>query len=172
MEFTTVVSVFEENLWQYHLPVPLPVAEHFKAATKNNRVICILNDAVQIHAAIMPKGGTYYLMLSKDLRKQLGNLEAGDEVYVQMEKDDSKYGAPMPEEFQEALYADPEADELFHQLTAGKQRTLIYLVSKVKSSNKRIEKAIVILEHLRQHNGEIDFKQLNIDFKEANNRIW
>lgn len=172
MEFTALVSIFDENLWHYHLPVPLPIAEHFKSISKDNRVICTLNNEVKIHAAIMPKGGTYYLMLSKDLRKKLGGVEAGDMVQVQMEKDESKYGTPMPEEMQEALYADPEADELFHQLTPGKQRTLIHLVSKVKSSNKRIEKAIVILEHLRQHHGMIDFKQLNIDFKEANNRNW
>lgn len=172
MEFTAVVSVFEENLWHYHLPVPLPIAQHFKEQTQDNRVICVLNDTLTIHAAIMPKGGTYYLMLSKELRKKLGGVEAGDMVHVKMEKDESKYGTPMPEEMQEVLYADPEADELFHQLTPGKQRTLIHLVSKVKSSNKRIGKAIVILEHLKHQNGGLDFKQLNIDFKEANNRNW
>lgn len=170
MEFTAIVSIFEENLWHYHLPVPLPIAQHFKEQTQDSRVICILNDTLRIHAAIMPKGGTYYLMLSKDLRKKLG-VAAGDAVQVKMEKDESKYGTPMPEEMQEALYADPEADALFHQLTPGKQRSLIHLVSKVKSSNKRIEKAIVILEHLSRQKGELDYKQLNIDFKEANNRF-
>ena len=89
----------------------------------------------------------------------------------QMEKDESKYGIPMPEEMQEALYMDPEADQLFHKLTPGKQRSLLYIIGKPKSSNKRIEKAIVILEHLKTQGGKVDFKQLNIDFKEANRLI-
>lgn len=168
MEFTTQVSIFEDNLWNYHLPVPVPVAQHFKETTEDSRVICWLNVAVKIHAAILSKGDNqYYLMCSKELRKAL-EIEAGDTVNVKLEKDDSKYGMPMPEEFQEALYADPEGDTFFHQLTPGKQRSLLYIVGKLKSSNKRIEKSIIILEHLRKQNGQLDFRQLNQDFKDAN----
>lgn len=168
MEFTSQVSIFEENLWSYHLPVPLPVAQHFKQTTKDSRVICWLNETVKIHAAILPKGNDqYYLMCSKALRKKLG-VVAGDAVHIKMEKDESKYGIPLPEEFQEAMYADPEGDAFFHALTPGKQRSLIHLVAKLKSSNKRIEKSVIILEHLRSQKGILDFKQLHQDFKDAN----
>ncbi len=171
MEFTAIVSLFESNLWSYHLPVPEPVAQHFIKDSTDRRVVCVLNGEEKIHAAIMPKKDAgHFLMLSKELRKKLG-VDLGSEVHVKMEKDDSKYGMPMPDEMQEALYMDPEADQLFHQLTAGKQRSLIYIAAKPKSSNKRIEKAIVILEHLKTQGGKIDFKQLNIDFKEANRLI-
>ena len=172
MEFTTQVSLFEDNLWHYHLPVPVPVAKHFIENNKDRRVVCILNEQVKIQAAIMSKGEEgYYLMLSKDLRKKLGGIDVGALVQVHMEKDHSKYGIEMPEEMQEALYSDPEADKLFHALTPGKQRTLIHLVLKIKSSNKRINKAIVILEHLKKMDGNIDFKILNQDFKDFNQGV-
>lgn len=167
MEFTSQVSVFEDNLWSYHLPVPTAVALHFKEITSDNRVICHLNDQLKIHAAILPKGNDqYYLMCSKALRKELA-AEVGDSVHIRMEADNSKYGMELPEELEEAFYADPEGNDFFHALTPGKQRSLIHLVAKLKSGNKRIEKAVIILEHLRKLNGKLDFKQLNQDFKDA-----
>lgn len=168
MEFTSPVRLFKDNLWNYHLPVPLPIARHFIQDNQDRRVVCLLNGQVKIHAAIMSKGEEgHYLMLSKELRRKLG-VEVGSAVHIQMEKDTSKYGMEMPEEFQEALYADPEGDQYFHDLTPGKQRTLIYQVAKPKSSQKRIEKAVVILEHLRKMQGKLDFKILNQDFKDYN----
>lgn len=168
MEFTTQVSVFEDHLWSYQLPVPTPVALHFKSITSDNRVICRLNEKLTIHAAILSRGNDqYFLMCSKELRKQLG-LTSGDQVHIRMEVDNSPYGMALPEELSEAFYADPEGNDYFHQLTPGKQRSLIHLVAKLKSSNKRIEKAVIILEHLRVQRGKLDFKQLNQDFKAAN----
>ena len=55
---------------------------------------------------------------------------------------------PMPLELEQALKLDEVANGLFHALTAGKQRNLIYLVSQVKSSEKRVKKALVILDYL------------------------
>lgn len=55
----------------------------------------------------------------------------------------------MPEEFKEVLNSDQEADEIFHSLTEGNQRGLIYLVSQVKSSDKKIERALKIVARIK-----------------------
>ena len=56
---------------------------------------------------------------------------------------------------------DELGNTLFHNLTPGKQRNLIYIVAKPKSQDIRIRKAIVIIEYLKSSGGTIDFKELN-----------
>ena len=56
-------------------------------------------------------------------------LEPGDDVAVELVVDDSKYGAEMPEELAEVLKQDRAGDKLFHALTSGMQRTLIYMIA-------------------------------------------
>ena len=83
---------------------------------------------------------------------------------IELLKDESKYGIPMPEEFQELLYQDEEGNDLFHALTAGKQRSLLHIIGTVKSPDIRIRKGMIMLNHLRSNNGKLDFRQLNQDF--------
>ena len=71
----------------------------------------------------------------------------------------------MPEEMAEVLESDPEGDELFHALTPGKQRNLLYIIGKVKSSELRIHKALVVVEHLKTQGGKINFSQLYDELK-------
>lgn len=91
------------------------------------------------------------------------------QVQATLRKDDSKYGLPMPEEMQEVLDSDEEGNRLFHALTPGKQRTLLYIAGFPKTSDKRISRAIVIVEHLKANHGKIDFKMLNQALKGG---IW
>ena len=48
----------------------------------------------------------------------------------------SANGIQKPEELKEVLDTDPEADSIFNGLTEGNHRSLIYLVTQVKSSDK------------------------------------
>jgi len=57
---------------------------------------------------------------------------------------------------------------VFHNLSAGKQRTLLHLIGKPKSEEIRINKAMVVNEYLKEVNGRLDFKELNQAFKDAN----
>jgi uncharacterized protein YdeI (YjbR/CyaY-like superfamily) len=50
----------------------------------------------------------------------------------------------------EVLASDPEADRVFHSLTEGNQRGLMYLVTQVKSSDKRIDRALKIADKIKQ----------------------
>ena len=113
----------------------------------------------------MPSGdGTYFIMTNNDFRKK-NQLDTGDHVIVKLKKDESKYGMWVPDFFEELCYQDPEASALFHDLTAGKQRTLLHLIGKPKSENKQLEKALVIFDYLKDVNGKLDFKELNEAFK-------
>lgn len=167
MKFTAKLSKFDSPLWGFHIEVPNEVAEHFIQDGKK-RVICTLNDAETFQCALMPqKDGPYFINLNKKLREKF-KLRIGSEVQAEIKKDESKYGLPLPEEMEELLAQDPEGERLFHELTPGRQRSLLYIVGKPKRSETRLKKAVVVIEHLKVNNGKIDYKRLNQDMKDAN----
>lgn len=115
----------------------------------NKRVICKLNDQLEIHCAIMyKKDGGHFINIGSAICKKL-NIKEGSKLTAVFSIDNSEYQFEMPEELQEVLNTDFEADEVFQSLTKGNQRSLIYLVSQVKSSEKRIERALKIVENLK-----------------------
>lgn len=112
------------------------------------RAICTIEN-VDFHCAFMPKKeGSFFVNIGSKICKQL-NLKMGDEVNPTFREDTSEYQFDMPEEFTEVLYQDPDAFVLFEGLTDGNKRGLIYLVTMVKSSEKRIERALKIAEKLK-----------------------
>ncbi|MEO1262301.1 MAG: DUF1905 domain-containing protein [Bacteroidota bacterium] len=167
MQFTSVLAKFDSPLWGFHVKVPENVMACF-LKENHKRVVCTLNGAVTFQAALMPnRNGYHFININKQTRDKL-KLKIGTEVHVELKKDESKYGLPLPEEMEVLLQQDPEGDELFHALTPGKQRSLLYIIGKPKRSETRLKKAVVIMEHLKVNKGKIDFRRLNEDMKEAN----
>lgn len=164
MTFTSILEDFNTQLWSFHITVPEAVGKIFVEG-KDRRVVCTLNGAESFQCALMPKGdGNFFININKKLRDKL-KLKLGMQVEVSLKKDDSPYGLPMPEEFQELLQLDEEGDRLFHALTPGKQRNLLYIIGSAKSSEKRIARSLAIVDHLKAQGGKIDFKQLQQDLK-------
>jgi Bacteriocin-protection, YdeI or OmpD-Associated/Domain of unknown function (DUF1905) len=116
---------------------------------KIKRVICKINNSLDFHCAIMPKKeGGFYINIGSSICKKL-NLKLGDEVTLSFKEDTTEYQFEMPEELMEVFYQDPDAFAIFEALTDGNKRSLIYLVTMVKSSEKRIERALKIVEKLK-----------------------
>ncbi len=170
MQVTTYSSleVFDWSIWYYHFPVDEITTNKFKA-DGNNRVICVVNDSITLHSALMPLGTGSYIMVNKKTRESLALVE-GDKVKLELTKDNSEYGVPMPESLAVMLDQDEVGSKYFHELTPGKQRSLIYVVSKVKSIEKQISKALAIVDHLKDVQGKLDYKLLQQKIKEYNNR--
>lgn len=131
--------------------IALSSSEAAKLTAKGNkRVVCTLNKTVTLHAAVMrTKEGMYYIMVAEKYLKQLG-LRTGMSVDAVIKKDDSELQFNVPEEFTEVFATDPEAEKIFNSLTDGNKRGLIALVNMVKSSDKKIERALKIAEKLKQ----------------------
>lgn len=165
--FTAIVDKFDSQLWSHYFPVPDAIAQYF-LEQKTRRVICTLQDKEQMHAALMPSGDGWFILLNKKIRTSLA-LDVGDEITVKLEEETSEYGMPMPEELQVSLDQDEEANAYFQALTPGKQRNLIYIVAKVKNMDSRINKSLAILHHLKEYEGKINFKALMATIKEYNN---
>ncbi len=159
MEFTARLENFNSRLWTFHIKVPKLVATHFMEQG-DKRVVATLNDILTFQCAIMPAGdGVYFINVNKKIRDQL-KLKEGSKIKVQLKKDESDYGLPFPDELKELLNQDEAGYRLFHALTPGKQRNMIYAASQVKNTDLRIHRALVILEHLKKNKGKINFREL------------
>ena len=164
MEFSAVLKQSSSPLWGHFVSVPPAVAKDF-IAKGNKRVVCTLGGILEFQCALMPKGdGTYFININKKRQKKLG-LKPGMTIQVGLKNDESQYGLPMPQELAELLKMDEEGHRLFHALTPGKQRNLLYITGQPKSSEIRVKRAVVCIEHLKSNDGRIDFKRLNEEMK-------
>ncbi|MGB3801747.1 MAG: YdeI/OmpD-associated family protein, partial [Lewinella sp.] len=90
-------------------------------------------------------------------------------VKLELRPDDSDYGMPLPPEVGELWGLDPKARDVFHILSPGNQRNLLYQIDKLKRPDSRAKKAVQIHEYLKSVGGKLDYKQLNSYIK-ADNR--
>ncbi len=167
IEFQATIQKLDYNHWQHHLPVP----DRFIAdlVTKESRRVLVHYNGQGPFQLALFKGKEYwYLLINQEIRKKL-KVEAGDELDIRLEKDTSEYGHEVPEEFTVMMDQDTEAKMYFDNLTPGKQRSLIYIVGKVKSSESRMKKALAITHHMKEGQGNLDYKRLNELIKFYNN---
>lgn len=148
----------------YFLDVLPEIAKRFETDPKTRRVVCTLNDAHTFQCALSPNKGVFTIGVNTAIRKKL-NLNHGDTVSITLEPDTSKYGAPMPDDFAEVLRQDDEGSRLFHALTGGMQRSLIYMIAAVKNVDRRIHLGLVVVEHLKENDGKVVVERLSEEIK-------
>lgn len=125
------------------------VNEHTKSKY-NQRFKITLNGVITWQGGSTSLGEqTAYIPVSKARMQQL-DVHLNDEVSVLLELDTSKYGFDVPEEFTAVLEQDDHARNLFEAMAMGKQRAIIYIVLQLKSSDKRIEKTLFLMENLKR----------------------
>lgn len=147
METTYLLEKFGSGM--HYIIVDNTIVDAFKM-TGEKRAICTLNDQLEFHCAFQSKkGGEYYVIIGATICKKL-KLKEGSLVTATFTVDNTEYQFEMPEELSEVLSSDTEANNIFHGLTAGNQRGLIYLVTQVKSIDKRIERSLKIADKLKK----------------------
>ena len=161
MEFKSKIENFNGKNATFggYFIVPDSIVQEIKK-NKIKRLLCKLNNSIEYSCAIMPLGnGIYFINVNKDIRKKVGVI-IGSEIEVILKPDESKYGIPLPEEMEELLKMDEEANHIFHTLTKGKQRSLLYIIGKPKNTDSRLNKAVLITRYLKLVNGKLDFKEM------------
>ena len=164
IRLTTVLTKPDKDSGWHFLTIEPSVADKLGFAGKSRRVVCTLNDTHKFQCALLPSGGSFYIIINKKIREKLG-ISAGSKVKIELTKDESKYGLPMPKEFREVLKQDPEGNKLFHKLSAGKQRSILYWLGKIKDADKQIQTAFIFLEHLKNNDGKIVHDRLTAELK-------
>ncbi len=140
LHYVIVTDDFLQKFWE----------ESDTGSLYNQRFIITINDRVTWRGGTVSLGNQKaYIAFSKARMKEIG-VSNGDTVAVCLEKDRSLYGFEVPEEFEEVLRQDAEARQRFEKLAMGMRRAIIYIVLQIKSSDKRIEKSIFLLENLKR----------------------
>ena len=155
---TTLIQSGNNSGWHF-LDIPGRVGKKFEKKDGSRRVVCTINGSETFQCALLPADGDFVIVVNKTKRDRL-RIVGGDKVRVELKADDSKYGLPMPPELREVLRQDREADKLFHALTPGKQRSVLYLIGKIKDIDRRIHAALVFVEHIKKNEGKIIGDQL------------
>ena len=167
--FASSLEKSHNKLWGCHFEVPVSVAKKLIEGN-DRRVLCSVNGLPGHQCALIPHGnGSFVITVNKKLRDTL-RLDFGMKVQVSLKKDRSEYGLPLPEELEELFHQDPEGKKIFHALTRGKQRTLLYIVGKAKTPEKRVTHAIIVVNHLKANHGKINYRQLGVALKDPRTR--
>ena len=167
LTFLGTLGRFDFNHWSYHIPVPDPVAAQMMDR-EHRRVLIWIKDNGPYHMALMKAKECWYVLVNQELRAKF-NLEGENSFHVKIARDHSEFGHDIPEELQVMLDQDGEGNNYFRQLTPGKQRGLVYIVTTVKNPESRMKKCLAILHHLKLAKGKLDYKQLNVLIKHYNN---
>lgn len=109
------------------------------------RVLATIGTLPEFQCGLLPLiTGEGYIIVNKARQKVL-DLNPGDGVDVSLRRDDSEFGAPMPEELEAVLEQDEEARANWDKLTAGKKRGVMYAVDRMKGVERRIDTAVKLL---------------------------
>ena len=158
--FHAILERSANKLWGAHLGVPAKVVVRL-SSEDHRRVICRLDGGEEYQCAMLPHGnGTFVITVNKTRRERLG-CAFGADVRVELRKDESTYGLPMPEELAELLRQEKKGNAIFHALTKGKQRVLLYIIGSAKDPDQRIIRSVAIVRHLIAQNGKINHKLLS-----------
>lgn len=104
-------------------------------------------DGEPIHLAINPATeGTHFLMVSKQLMRRI-EKDLGDRVTVSFDMVDND-AVDIPKELMEGLRRHPEAQDVWHTLSAGKKRIWTTLVDQAKRSKTRARRVDEVIGRL------------------------
>ena len=145
-------DLFEVAITGMHnIQIPDKIAQPFlEAKQKRVRVEASFErQTLEFHAALQKRNNAYYIMFSKANQKTLG-IFPNDYFQLQLFRDDTKYGVRMPEELEAVLMSDYEAFQVFESFTAGRKRGIIYMISRFKNSQTRINKSLALCENLKR----------------------
>jgi hypothetical protein len=157
MTFQTRLSVVPGPMQVAEIPADV-AAEWLQ--THGRRCLYQLYDGKPYHGGFVHNGlGGYFVIVNKQARAA-ANAHVGNLITMTLTPDTSEFGCEMPDELAEVLATDSEADRVFRAQTPGRQRSLIYLVGFVKSSDKRIHRALCLAKALKT--GQTDPRKILI----------
>lgn len=127
------------------IEVPAVIIDELGGGKKPAVVVTIGDFVYRSTVGVM--GGKFLIPLSAERRAASG-LKGGDDVLVQLERDDAPRTVTVPDDLAAALAGNPAAQAVFGGLTASQQQVHVRSVTDAKTDDtrrRRIEKALVLL---------------------------
>lgn len=151
ISFKTKVKTFESFEGMHYLEVAKPLIQKLGGKFLV-RLVCTVNGQVTFQCGLQGLGGgtgAGWVGLNKTRMRELG-VTKGSTVKVELKPDKSKYGLPMPAELKELLRQDEEGHRRFELLSPGKQRNILHYVAGPQSSDRKLDRAVTVIENLKR----------------------
>lgn len=144
-KFEAIIKEIPEKNGAY-IEIPFDVQKEF--GTKRVKVKAKF-DGIDYRGSIVSMGGgTYIIGILKSIRKEI-NKEAGDKIFVEIEKDEEVREVELPLDFKEELENNEEALKFYNSLSySGKKKYYQWIISakKEETRQRRIAEAVSKLE--------------------------
>lgn len=128
------------------VPIRFDVEKTF--GTKNRVDVKGTLDGLPIQRTLLPAGdGTHYLMLNAAMRKAISKGE-GDEVFVEIEPDDTYKIVEMPDYFLFELEENTVAKTEFERTSPSNKRWMQQFLTEGKSMDTKANRVLKVLEML------------------------
>lgn len=148
VSFASRIGKLDYLMGVHYVEVPATIVRKLGGLNKQ-RLFCSIDKHPKFQCGMMALGeGRGYITVSKKKLKDF-SMALGDAIKVTLEHDHSEFGMEVPEELIEIFAQDPEAEKRFMNISGGKQRNIIYYVAGVKNSDKRIERALKLINNLK-----------------------
>ncbi|MEL6652413.1 MAG: YdeI/OmpD-associated family protein [Bacteroidota bacterium] len=129
----------------YYFRIDASVVDQFERK-RSTRLVCEVEGKVSYSCGLNHLGdGNYFIILSNKNREKAG-ITLGDEVHFSIKEDPNPLGVAVPEVLDVLLQQDPEAKQIYDQITDGKKRSLIYTIMKIKDIDKQIQTTLDFLQ--------------------------
>jgi hypothetical protein len=127
----------------------------------NQRLIIRLDGKVRWQCGIIAMGeGSGCIPVNATRLKALKKT-IGDDVQVELFKDDSEFGVEVAEALVEYWAQEPESYSRFMNLKPSMQRYILQHVITAKSTEKRVERTVLLMRNLvRSVEGKETFREL------------
>jgi hypothetical protein len=147
LRFEAVVEAAGQRGGSASIKVPADAATTFgsRSVTSIRGVI----NGFTFRSSIFPTGeGDFYLVLNREVRAG-ARVQVGDRIQVTLEKDLEPRTLDVPEDFQQALDANPEALAAFARLSYTHQKEYIQWMESAKREATRQRRVASAVEKLK-----------------------
>jgi uncharacterized protein YdeI (YjbR/CyaY-like superfamily) len=147
MKFRTVLI----GTTKVGIEVPPEIVESFGAGKKPAVQVRIGSHTYRSTVAVM--GGAYMVGVSAENRAAAG-VQGGDEVEVTLELDTAPREVAVPDDFAEALSANPKAEAFYQTLSYSQRRWFVLGIEEAKKPETRANRITKAVERLASGRGQ------------------
>jgi hypothetical protein len=114
------------------------VANKFKHK-RQTRFLCIIDKKLTFQCGLNHLGdGNFFIILNSKNLKTI-NKTKGDKLVFELQEDPDPLGIKIPEVLEVLFQQDEELKAKFEILSAGKKRSVIHSISRIKEIDKQIK---------------------------------
>ncbi len=149
LRFDAPISADEtiaDGYMRHFIALPTELAQRFSDAG-HSRLRGSINGTPFSRAVFRAPNGELRLRFGMGWLRDAG-LSVGDLVTVVLDEDQDADRVDVPHELATLLEADPVAEHLWEELTAGRQRSLVYGVERAKRPETRQRRAQAVVDQV------------------------